>query len=117
MMAQRGLSASQPGCVRIPILARSLNAPLQRSYTLMQLSRSSILESHLATRGRAIHFGTTRKNDRASNHVRFSISGAVGNHHRDSLDLGIRGVAVDDDLGHHRIPALRQLAVEFYLKR
>ena len=28
------------GCARIPILARSINAPYQRSDTLMQLSRS-----------------------------------------------------------------------------
>jgi hypothetical protein len=29
------------GCARIPILARSINAPHQRSDTLMQLSRST----------------------------------------------------------------------------
>jgi hypothetical protein len=32
-------------------------APLQRPDTLMQLSRSSILEVHLVPHGRAIHFG------------------------------------------------------------
>ena len=57
-MAQRGLDASQSGCARIPMLARSLKAPLQRSDTLLQLSRSSLSELHLATRGRAIHIGT-----------------------------------------------------------
>ena len=36
------------------------NAPLQRPNTLLQLSRSSILERHLAPHGRAIHFGTKR---------------------------------------------------------
>src|SRR5215471_18684827 len=35
-------------------------APLQRPDTLMQLSRSSILEVHLVPHGRAIHFGTKR---------------------------------------------------------
>jgi hypothetical protein len=33
-------------------------APLQRPDTLMQLSRSSILEVHLVPHGRAIHYGT-----------------------------------------------------------
>jgi hypothetical protein len=57
-MARRGLSASQPGCARIPMMARSKIAPLQRPDTLMQLSRSSLSESRPATHGRAIHFGT-----------------------------------------------------------
>jgi len=35
------------GCARIPILARSTNAPLQRSDTLMQLSRSTAQHSAL----------------------------------------------------------------------
>src|SRR6266545_6500967 len=39
MMALRGLSGSQPGCARIPMMARSNVAPLQRPDTLMQLSR------------------------------------------------------------------------------
>src|SRR6266852_1299259 len=59
-LALRGLSVSQSGCARIPMMARSKIAPLQRPNTLMQLSRSSVLELPLATRGRAIHFGTTR---------------------------------------------------------
>src|SRR5262245_30394319 len=37
-------------------------APLQRPDTLMQLSRSSILEVHLVPHGRAIHFGTKGTN-------------------------------------------------------
>jgi hypothetical protein len=57
-LALRGLSASQPGCARIPMMARSKIAPLQRPNTLLQLSRSSVLELRLATHGRAIHFGT-----------------------------------------------------------
>jgi hypothetical protein len=61
MMVGRDLSASQPGSARIPMMARSINAPLQRPNTLMQLSRSSILEFRLATHGRAIHVGTARK--------------------------------------------------------
>src|SRR6516162_10796421 len=35
------------GCARIPILARSINAPHQRSDTLMQLSRSPAQRSAL----------------------------------------------------------------------
>jgi hypothetical protein len=35
------------GCARIPMMARSTIAPLQRPNTLMQLSRSSILEAIL----------------------------------------------------------------------
>src|SRR5229473_2143796 len=58
-LALRGLSVSQSGCARIPMMARSKIAPLQRPNTLMQLSRSSVLELPLATRGRAIHFGTS----------------------------------------------------------
>src|SRR6266516_427234 len=54
-LALRGLSVSQSGCAR---MARSKIAPLQRPNTLMQLSRSSVLELPLATRGRAIHVGT-----------------------------------------------------------
>src|SRR6266567_1189624 len=53
-LALRGLSVSQSGCARIPMMARSKIAPLQRPNTLMQLSRSSVLELPLATRGRAI---------------------------------------------------------------
>src|SRR2546426_9202347 len=57
-LALRGLSVSQSGCARIPMMARSKIAPLQRPNTLLQLSRSSVLELRLATRGRAIHVGT-----------------------------------------------------------
>lgn len=40
------------------MLTRSTIAPLQRSNTLLQLSRSSIFDLHLAPRVRAIHYGT-----------------------------------------------------------
>src|SRR6266487_2720173 len=53
-LALRGLSVSQSGCARIPMMARSKIAPLQRPNTLLQLSRSSVSELRLATRGRAI---------------------------------------------------------------
>src|SRR6266566_1131170 len=59
-LALRGLSVSQSGCARIPMMARSKIAPLQRPNTLLQLSRSSVLELRLATHGRAIHNGTTQ---------------------------------------------------------
>lgn len=63
MMVGRDLSASQPGSARIPMMARSINAPLQRPNTLMQLSRSSILEFRLATHGRAIHLAQLGPSD------------------------------------------------------
>jgi len=58
MMAQRGLSASQPRMRADTHIGPELNAPLQRPDTLMQLSRSSLSEIRLVQRGRAIHFGT-----------------------------------------------------------
>jgi hypothetical protein len=42
------------------MMAGSKIAPRQRPDTLMQLSRSSILEVRLVPRGRAIHIGTFR---------------------------------------------------------
>src|SRR5262245_35952016 len=45
MMAHRGLSASQPGCARIPMMVRSKICSTQRPDTLMQLPRSSLLET------------------------------------------------------------------------
>ena len=59
-MAQRGLSVSQPRMRADTHVGPELNAPLQRPDTLMQLSRSSLSEIHLAQRGRAIHLGTKR---------------------------------------------------------
>lgn len=59
-MAQRGLSVSQPRMRADTHVGPELNAPLQRPDTLMQLSRSSLSEIHLAQRGRAIHVGTFR---------------------------------------------------------
>src|SRR6266540_216813 len=47
MMALRGLSGSQPGCARIPMMARINIAPLKRPDTLMQLSRSPARHSTL----------------------------------------------------------------------
>src|SRR5262249_1083536 len=56
----RGLSASQPRMRADTDDGPEQIAPLQRPDTLMQLSRSSILEVHLVPHGRAIHFGTKR---------------------------------------------------------
>src|SRR5262245_30946933 len=53
----RGLSASQPRMRADTHDGREPIAPLQRPDTLMQLSRSSILEVHLVPHGRAIHSG------------------------------------------------------------
>jgi hypothetical protein len=58
MMAQRGLSVSQPRMRADTHVGPELNAPLQRPDTLMQLSHSSLSEFHLVQRGRAIHHGT-----------------------------------------------------------
>src|ERR1700756_617610 len=57
-MALRGLSASQPRMRADTHDGPEQIAPLQRPDTLMQLSRSSILEVHLVPHGRAIHSGT-----------------------------------------------------------
>ena len=51
MMAQRGLSASQPRMRADTHVGLEFNAPLQ----LMRLSRSSLSEIRLVQRGRAIH--------------------------------------------------------------
>src|SRR6516162_2519072 len=58
IMALRGLSASQPRMRADTHDGPEQIAPLQRPDTLMQLSRSLILEVHLVPHGRAIHFGT-----------------------------------------------------------
>src|SRR5262245_61393982 len=51
----RGLSASQPRMRADTHDGPEQIAPLQRPDTLMQRSRSSILEVHLVPHGRAIH--------------------------------------------------------------
>src|SRR5262249_31122751 len=61
MMALRGLSASQPRMRADTHDGPEQIAPLQRPDTLMQLSRSLILEIHLVPHGRAIHYGTKRR--------------------------------------------------------
>jgi hypothetical protein len=54
-MARRGLSGSASWMRAVPMLARS-NSSTQRPNTLMQLSRSSVCQHHLATHGRTIHW-------------------------------------------------------------
>src|SRR6516162_3379811 len=54
-MALRGLAASQPRMRADTHDGPEQIAPLQRPDTLMQLSRSLILEIHLVPHGRAIH--------------------------------------------------------------
>src|SRR6266508_7055527 len=61
MMAIRGLSGSQPGCARIPMMARSNIAPLKRPDTLMQLSRSPARHSTLHRAAGPYIYGTTRE--------------------------------------------------------
>src|SRR5215831_2199169 len=58
-MALRGLAASQPRMRADTHDGPEQIAPLQRPDTLMQLSRSLILEVHLVPHGRTIHFGTS----------------------------------------------------------
>src|SRR5262249_23006687 len=55
IMALRGLSLSQPRMRADTHDGPEQIAPLQRPDTLMQLSRSLILEVHLVPHGRAIH--------------------------------------------------------------
>ena len=59
-MAQRGLSPSESRMRADTHVGPEHNAPPQRPYTLLQLSRLSISDFHLAPHGRAIHFGTKR---------------------------------------------------------
>ena len=59
----RGLSASQPRMRADTHDGPEQIAPPQRPDTLMQLSRSLILEVHLVPHGRAIHNGTSRQFD------------------------------------------------------
>src|SRR5262249_46549408 len=62
IMALRGLSLSQPRMRADTHDGPEQIAPLQRPDTLMQLSRSLILEVHLVPHGRAIHCGTELPN-------------------------------------------------------
>src|SRR5262245_41450915 len=64
IMALRGLSASQPRMRADTHDGPEQIAPLQRPDTLMQLSRSLILEVHLVPHGRAIHIGTSETSGR-----------------------------------------------------
>jgi hypothetical protein len=66
-MALRGLSPSEPWMRADTHVGPEHNAPYQRPDTLLQLSRSSILEVRLVPHGRAIHIGTTQ----TSHDVRF----------------------------------------------
>src|SRR5262252_2652744 len=66
----RGLSASQPRMRADTHDGPEQIAPLQRPDTLMQLSRSSILEVHLVPHGRAIHLGTETTSHNVRSHVR-----------------------------------------------
>src|SRR6266542_1486701 len=61
IMALCGLSGSKPRMRADTHDGPEQIAPLQRPDTLMQLSRSLILEVHLVPHGRAIHFGTQRR--------------------------------------------------------
>ena len=81
MMAQRGLSVSQPRMRADTHVGPELNAPLQRPDTLMQLSRSSFSEIRLVQHGRAIHHGTNRT----------TPAGLAMSASRGRMEVGFRG--------------------------
>src|SRR5215469_11153898 len=84
-MALRGLAASQPRMRADTHDGPEQIAPLQRPDTLMQLSRSLILEVHLVPHGRTIHNGTKRTYPGKLAHVRFE--GRSGHGLRDGMPL------------------------------
>ncbi len=71
IMALCGLSGSKPRMRADTHDGPEQIAPLQRPDTLMQLSRSLILEVHLVPHGRAIHIGTKLPFAAVQNYVRF----------------------------------------------
>src|SRR5262245_60355365 len=70
MMAHRGLSPSESRMRADTHVGPEHDAPRQRPDTLLQLSRSSILENPSCPHGRAIHIGTNR----TSGDVRSSVA-------------------------------------------
>src|ERR1700730_5034159 len=57
-MAHRGLSLSQPGCARIPMMARSKCSTLEALYIVAALTFVGLGASVLQRTARAIHHGT-----------------------------------------------------------
>src|SRR5262245_32402024 len=77
-MALRGLAASQPRMRADTHDGPEQIAPLQRPDTLMQLSRSLILEVHLVPHGRTIHLALSGHPDGSAAYVRFWRAGSTG---------------------------------------
>src|SRR5499427_3798568 len=90
-MALRGLAASQPRMRADTHDGPEQIAPLQRPDTLMQLSRSSILEVHLVPHGRAIHLarnGQTKSvaHELCGTHVKFLSPVSEATRRRNHVD-------------------------------
>jgi hypothetical protein len=77
-MALQGLSPSESRMRADTHDGPEQIAPLQRPDTLMQLSRSLILEVHLVPHGRAIHVGTKLQLEAKTNEDRFWNEPDVG---------------------------------------
>ena len=58
--ASQGLSQNEIGCARISMMARSTNAPC-KGRIQMRKTNPSIFQFRLATHGRSIQMGQTRK--------------------------------------------------------
>jgi hypothetical protein len=71
MMAHRGLSASQPRMRADTHDGPERNRSTQTPDTLMQLSRSLILEVHLVPHGRATHSGSNATTQHVRSDDRF----------------------------------------------
>src|SRR5262249_42493539 len=83
----RGLSASQPRMRADTHDGPEQIAPLQRPDTLMQLSRSLILEVHLVPHGRAIHLALSGHPDGSAALSAFGAKADISRHLRRVLAL------------------------------
>src|SRR5262245_52473216 len=76
-MALRGLAASQPRMRADTHDGPEQIAPLQRPDTLMQLSRSLILEVHLVPHGRTIHLAQSGRIEASSRCPLLGVEGTL----------------------------------------
>jgi hypothetical protein len=105
IMALRGLSASQPRMRADTHDGPEQIAPLQRPDTLMQLSRSSILEVHLVPHGRAIHLA---QSGHARRVPRCPLSGV-----KRTISRNYRTIALTAHLRGNRAERLRREGIAF----
>ena len=59
--ASQGLSQNEIGCARISMMARSTNAPCKGRIQMRKTNPLHLLKIRLATHGRSIQMGQTRK--------------------------------------------------------